>query len=264
MLHRENAPSQGRCPGSGRGGGEGSDEGGSGLRAKGRPRDKRIPILLSEASHLGASAIVTPAARALVARFWPGPLTIVLTAPRDDRVPRAGERPRAASHRRERRGLPVTSANLSGRPDATRRRRSSRSSTGASLSSSTAGGRRAACPRRSSTAPAPRSRSSARAPSPSTRSGTRSGAPREDRDRGRPCGRRAAGPARAPPPRGGHEIVDHDGPVPPDDDYPFIVLQRRYRRTTRMRRACGSIQGTTNSLASDLPTGSKKAISLLL
>ena len=52
------------------------------FRAKGRPKDKRIPILLSDASHLEASAIVTPAARALAERFWPGPLTIVLVAPR--------------------------------------------------------------------------------------------------------------------------------------------------------------------------------------
>jgi L-threonylcarbamoyladenylate synthase len=89
--------------------------------AKGRPREKRIPVLLSDASHLEASAIVTPAARALAERFWPGPLTIVLTAPRRGslafRVPAndVARRLIAASGG----GLPVTSANLSGRPDAT-------------------------------------------------------------------------------------------------------------------------------------------------
>lgn len=89
--------------------------------AKRRPRDKRIPVLLSDASHLEASAIVTPAARALAARYWPGPLTIVLTAPRRGslafRVPAndVARRLIAASGG----GLPVTSANLSGRPDAT-------------------------------------------------------------------------------------------------------------------------------------------------
>ena len=89
--------------------------------AKGRPKEKRIPILLSDASTLEASAIVTPVARALAARFWPGPLTLVLSAPRRGslafRVP-ANDVARqliAASGG----GLPVTSANLSGRPDAT-------------------------------------------------------------------------------------------------------------------------------------------------
>jgi L-threonylcarbamoyladenylate synthase len=89
--------------------------------AKGRPREKRIPVLLSDASHLEASAIVTPAARALAERFWPGPLTIVLTAPRRGtlafRVPAndVARRLIAASGG----GLPVTSANISGRADAT-------------------------------------------------------------------------------------------------------------------------------------------------
>jgi L-threonylcarbamoyladenylate synthase len=89
--------------------------------AKGRPREKRIPVLLSDASHLEASAIVTPAARALAERFWPGPLTIVLVAPRRGslafRVPAndVARRLIAASGG----GLPVTSANISGRPDAT-------------------------------------------------------------------------------------------------------------------------------------------------
>ena len=91
------------------------------FRAKGRPKDKRIPILLSDRSHLEASAIVPPAARALAERFWPGPLTIVLVAPRRGtlafRVPAndLARRLIAASGG----GLPVTSANLSGQPDAT-------------------------------------------------------------------------------------------------------------------------------------------------
>ena len=91
------------------------------FKAKGRPKDKRIPVLLSDASHLEASAIVTPAARALAERFWPGPLTIVLVAPRRGtlafRVPAnaLARRLIAASGG----GLPVTSANLSGKPDAT-------------------------------------------------------------------------------------------------------------------------------------------------
>lgn len=89
--------------------------------AKGRPKDKRIPVLLSDASHLEASAIVTPAARALARRYWPGPLTIVVAAPR--RGPVAFRVPANDVARRliasSGGGLPVTSANLSGRPDAT-------------------------------------------------------------------------------------------------------------------------------------------------
>jgi L-threonylcarbamoyladenylate synthase len=89
--------------------------------AKGRPKEKRIPILLSDAANLEASAIVTPAARALADHFWPGPLTLVLAAPRRGslafRVPAndLARRLIAASGG----GLPVTSANLSGHPDAT-------------------------------------------------------------------------------------------------------------------------------------------------
>jgi L-threonylcarbamoyladenylate synthase len=88
--------------------------------AKDRPQDKRIPVLLSDPANLEASAIVTPAARALARRFWPGPLTIVLVAPRRGtlafRVPDhpLARRLIAASGG----GLPVTSANRSGGPDA--------------------------------------------------------------------------------------------------------------------------------------------------
>src|SRR6266498_2401496 len=87
--------------------------------AKDRPKEKRIPVLLSDASNLEASAQVTPAARALAERFWPGPLTIVLVAPRRGtlafRVPDhpVARRLIAASGG----GLPVTSANRSGQPD---------------------------------------------------------------------------------------------------------------------------------------------------
>jgi len=87
--------------------------------AKDRPKDKRIPVLLSSASNLDASAMVTPAARALANRFWPGPLSLVLVAPRRGtlafRVPAndVARRLIAASGG----GLPVTSANRSGQGD---------------------------------------------------------------------------------------------------------------------------------------------------
>jgi L-threonylcarbamoyladenylate synthase len=88
--------------------------------AKDRPKEKRIPVLLSDIGNLEASAIVTPIARALAQRFWPGPLTIILVAPRRGtlafRVPDhpLARRLIAASGG----GLPVTSANRSGEPDA--------------------------------------------------------------------------------------------------------------------------------------------------
>lgn len=87
--------------------------------AKDRPKEKRIPVLLSDATNLEASALVTPAARALAAAFWPGPLTLVLVAPRRGtiafRVPdhAVARRLIAASGG----GLPVTSANRSGHTD---------------------------------------------------------------------------------------------------------------------------------------------------
>jgi L-threonylcarbamoyladenylate synthase len=87
--------------------------------AKDRPKDKRIPVLLSDAANLEASAMVTPAARALAAAFWPGPLTLVLVAPRRGTIAF-----RVPDHPVARRliaacggGLPVTSANRSGQPD---------------------------------------------------------------------------------------------------------------------------------------------------
>lgn len=46
---------------------------------KGRPASKGIPILLADAADLeSVAAAVPPAARALVDRFWPGPLTLVV------------------------------------------------------------------------------------------------------------------------------------------------------------------------------------------
>jgi L-threonylcarbamoyladenylate synthase len=86
------------------------------FEAKDRPREKRIPVLLSDTSNLEASAIVTPLARRLAQRFWPGALSIILTAPGRGtlafRVPNhtiARQLLAAAGG-----GLPVTSANRSG------------------------------------------------------------------------------------------------------------------------------------------------------
>lgn len=45
---------------------------------KGRSPDNPLPLLISEAADAGRYAQVTPSARALISRFWPGPLTIVM------------------------------------------------------------------------------------------------------------------------------------------------------------------------------------------
>jgi L-threonylcarbamoyladenylate synthase len=60
--------------------------------AKGRPEAKPIAFLASGADQVEAfGAVMGPVERALVARFWPGPLTLVLkTGPARD-APPAGE-----------------------------------------------------------------------------------------------------------------------------------------------------------------------------
>ena len=48
-------------------------------RAKGRPLEKAIPILIADAADLDQVADAIPArARRIAARFWPGPLTLIL------------------------------------------------------------------------------------------------------------------------------------------------------------------------------------------
>ena len=49
--------------------------------AKGRPADNPLIVHLADADDLtGVAATITPLARTLAARFWPGPLTLVLDA----------------------------------------------------------------------------------------------------------------------------------------------------------------------------------------
>ena len=48
--------------------------------AKGRPADNPLIVHVAEPAALGAVAEVNPLAAGLVARFWPGPLTVVLPA----------------------------------------------------------------------------------------------------------------------------------------------------------------------------------------
>ena len=45
---------------------------------KGRSPDKPLPLLIAEAAQASFYAQVTPLAKQLMSRFWPGPLTIVM------------------------------------------------------------------------------------------------------------------------------------------------------------------------------------------
>lgn len=92
--------------------------------AKDRPLDKAIPVLLASLEQIGlVAAAPGPRALALAARFWPGPLTIVV--PKHPRVPavvadqtigiRIPNHPVALALLSLSGPLAVTSANLSGR-----------------------------------------------------------------------------------------------------------------------------------------------------
>lgn len=100
------------------------------FRAKERPPEKGIALLLADAAQAWELGLPTAAARRLGAAFWPGPLTLVLErAPAIElpailtagaatvgvRVP-DHESPRALA--RALGPLPTTSANRSGEPDA--------------------------------------------------------------------------------------------------------------------------------------------------
>jgi len=51
------------------------------VKLKGRPEDKPIPVLVAEASQVTAAGyVLDERARSLAARWWPGPLTLVLPA----------------------------------------------------------------------------------------------------------------------------------------------------------------------------------------
>jgi tRNA threonylcarbamoyl adenosine modification protein (Sua5/YciO/YrdC/YwlC family) len=97
--------------------------------AKGRPENKAIPVLGASAVDLKAIAVFDGRANRIAARFWPGPLTLVLPRSRDFTVDLGGADPETVAVRvpahdvaldlLDRCGpLAVTSANRSGEPDA--------------------------------------------------------------------------------------------------------------------------------------------------
>jgi L-threonylcarbamoyladenylate synthase len=94
--------------------------------AKGRPAGKAIPVLIGDPTDLAKVSLEVPGAAArLAARFWPGPLTLVVpkhpdlpeavsaTATVGVRVP---DHPLARALLRAAGPMAVTSANLSGQP----------------------------------------------------------------------------------------------------------------------------------------------------
>lgn len=100
------------------------------LDAKGRGRDMPPPVLVSSPSTLDALAVRVPGyARALVERFWPGPLTVVchqqtslqwdLGDTRGTVAVRMPDHPVALEVLERTGPLAVSSANLSGMPAAT-------------------------------------------------------------------------------------------------------------------------------------------------
>jgi L-threonylcarbamoyladenylate synthase len=85
---------------------------------KGRPTDRRIPMLvtgLEQAVDLGAA--VDDRSRALAERFWPGALTIVLPRGDETQAFRAPDHPVALALIAAAGPLLATSANLSDQPD---------------------------------------------------------------------------------------------------------------------------------------------------
>jgi L-threonylcarbamoyladenylate synthase len=98
--------------------------------AKDRPLDRAIVLLVADLEQAASVGVLSPAARLLAERFWPGGLTLVLPQAPGARLPSvltAGaatigvripdhDSPRALA--RALGPLPVTSANLSGQPDA--------------------------------------------------------------------------------------------------------------------------------------------------
>jgi tRNA threonylcarbamoyl adenosine modification protein (Sua5/YciO/YrdC/YwlC family) len=98
--------------------------------AKDRPLDRAIVLLVDDLAQAARVGLFSPAARLLAGRFWPGGLTIVLAQAPEAALPAvltAGATTigvRVPNHDCPRElarvlgPLPVTSANLSGRPEA--------------------------------------------------------------------------------------------------------------------------------------------------
>ena len=100
------------------------------FRAKGRPEDKALPILGATVESLAKVVVFDERAHVLAERFWPGPLTLVLSAWSVFRYDLGGSDPETIAVRIPSSGvalellrmtgpLAVTSANISGEEPAT-------------------------------------------------------------------------------------------------------------------------------------------------
>ncbi len=101
------------------------------LDAKRRPPNKGITLLVDDVAQAASVAELPPAARRLGERFWPGPLTLVLPVRPGVSLPesltgasgaigcRVPDHPAPRALARALGPIPLTSANLSGAPDAT-------------------------------------------------------------------------------------------------------------------------------------------------
>ena len=98
--------------------------------AKGRPPEKPLPVLGASVEQLTAVAIFDDRARKLAARFWPGPLTLILPRAKGFDIDLGGDETRTVGVRvpkeprtlellRNVGPLAVTSANRSGEAEAT-------------------------------------------------------------------------------------------------------------------------------------------------
>jgi L-threonylcarbamoyladenylate synthase len=100
------------------------------LDAKRRPPSKGITLLVADVAQAASVGELPPAARRLAARFWPGPLTLVVPLRSETALPesltggsgaigcRVPDHPVPRALARALGPLPLTSANLSGAPDA--------------------------------------------------------------------------------------------------------------------------------------------------
>jgi L-threonylcarbamoyladenylate synthase len=98
--------------------------------AKDRPLDRAIVLLVADVAQAASVGVMSPAAHVLAERFWPGGLTLVLAQAPGARLPalltggvatigvRLPDHGCPRSLARVLGPLPVTSANLSGQPDA--------------------------------------------------------------------------------------------------------------------------------------------------
>jgi len=101
------------------------------IAAKRRPPDKGIALLLDGIDQVSGLVVVPAVARELASRFWPGPLTLVLPLREGVALPdsltgatgclgvRVPDHPVPRALARRLGPLAVTSANVSGRPEAT-------------------------------------------------------------------------------------------------------------------------------------------------